>query len=729
MLRSVIVLVLVAAAIVATAAEPRPAQQLLDDYAALSRELTRQEGEVAEVSNFVYQKDIATLTLKNGKIHLLRYIQGRPTTAVFVGQGHLKIDIPAHVERQSLLSVTGDSVVSEDFKVCIIRMADDFDLKLKQAFDFTYKRLHKKDLKAVMKVAGEYFFKPTLYYQSWYDSHFQLLRSCYQRAEDGYFWIDCNRHVFIFDPNISEQVQVWYEFKENEMYLTPAAFLQRRVRNVYEDNKMSDMVYETTGITTRGTIEMGGIDGRKVLGAEINCQLEINVDSLKFLSFFLHHNLKIDSVYCDGQPVFCHRRKDFDHAGVVLPQCRYRGNNLVITFWYRGVDYDCAFPWIANPAGVAHALTFVVPKGYDYIIPGRRVAEQFDDKRETFSVMQPRPYQRFFHWGFATGYDTVSVTTMSGTKLHFVDTDFRYEYVSEDVYRQTAAKAFDYFTAQFGVPAVTDDVYISPRCPVNIPGLMYLPDHHGTREIGGFDVLAGDAVACQWFGESVRLVSWRESWMLTAVPEYLGLLFMSSQEGLGKYYTALLTRRKFFERLTDRDLDLPLGVGTRAFYSTESNKGVWLLHMLRFLMFDVETLSDNNFFQFLRDLITIGNQQVMTNEIFVLLAEKYYGAPLDWFFKNWMYGFNFPKYKVRYSIDRQQDGYYLNLDVKTKDVLPDFRMPVMMRVEESGESIFVRRFIEGVADSLVIGPFETRPTKVQFNEFYSVLATADVKQR
>jgi hypothetical protein len=182
------------------AAESDFAKKLRGDYSVLDQDLLNHTGELGTIKDFVYEKDAATFTFTEGTIHLLRYVNDRPTTALFIGKGHARINIPCHVERQSLLAIARDSVVDEEFETCLIRIGDDFDLKLHEEFSFEFKQLSWKHFNQIAKKPqAEIFFKPTTHHL--YDNYFQLLRSLYERGQDGYFWIDFNRYVFTFDTN------------------------------------------------------------------------------------------------------------------------------------------------------------------------------------------------------------------------------------------------------------------------------------------------------------------------------------------------------------------------------------------------------------------------------------------------------------------------------------------------------------------------------------------------
>ena len=110
-------------------------KQFKNDYSTLDVDLLNNDIETAEIKDFVYQKDVATFTFKEGTLFLLRYVNDRPTTAIFMGQGHAKIDVPVSAERKGLFKVSGDSLVGENFELLFMRMGDNFDLKVKEKYE------------------------------------------------------------------------------------------------------------------------------------------------------------------------------------------------------------------------------------------------------------------------------------------------------------------------------------------------------------------------------------------------------------------------------------------------------------------------------------------------------------------------------------------------------------------------------------------------------------------
>ena len=719
-------------------AESDFSEKLKSDYGVLSENLMNHSCEKTTISNFVYQKDVATFTFEEGDLYLLRYVDDRPTTAIFMGKGSARINVPSHMERQSLLAVSGDSLVEQEFETCFIRMGDDFDLKIKEKFATETTEMKWKQFNVgAKKPQGEMFFRPIIHHT--YDNYFQLLRSIYERRSDGYFWIDFNRYVFMFDPNRPEEVEVAYEYQGGDIVATDGAVFQRQERGVYDDAQMSDINYPTTILDRQAEIEMSGLDGKFLKGAQTTIQVLVNADSLKFVTLFLHHNLKTDSIYYDGQPSDYHRRKDFAAIGVALPQYRYRGDTLSFTLWYHGKQFDHAMPYVENPQVSPHMFTFITPKDYNYFMPGIGASEKYNGRRQRFEVSPQNPYREFIYQCYASGLDTVTIASEVGVPLNFLvwelmDKKYSDCFIPLETYEETTIEAFNYMASQFGPPMGAFSVYVSPAGTYSMPGVLCVPQIACVTEgsmhaLGGFHAVAGRQVARQWFGSLMRPATDREVWLTDAAPEYAGVLFL--QSALGSVgYSHLLHRRDSVYRVDDLKRDRPLAVGSRAKQEIRSNKGLWVLHMLRLLMYDVKTHTDQAFLKFMHELALITSMKSYTNDDIVKLAEKHYGEPLDWFFKHWLYETGFPDYHVEYEITSRDDGYYVEGDVVTRDVDASFRMPVIMRVVAGEQgSIFVRESIDGLHDTFELGPYDIEPTELVFNEFYSVLCKQKVKKK
>jgi len=695
---------------------------------------TKPPAEVAQISNFVYQKDVATFTFEEGRMSLLRALDGRPTTAIFVGKGHARIDVPSHIERQTLWFASGDSTVNEPFEVVFINFSDDFDLKLKEKFQFEQTVLPWRDYNTSQR--GEFFFKPVIMHT--YDNYFQLVRSQFERREDGYFWINFNRYVYSFDPNRPEEVVVAYEHEGGDTQPTEGGVMQRKEKAVYGDDRMSDIGYPTTILSREGELRMVGLDGKNIDRASIDLKLRVNTDSLRFVSLFLHHNLKVDSVYYNDQPVEYWRRGSFTFLGLILPEYRHHGDTLDIRLVYHGTQYQNALPFVENPAASSHALTFDVYASYDYVVPAVNPVESPEGGRARFISAPPEPYRMFLFQPYATGFDTLSTVSDIGIALNFLTSSHidkhHFEcFIPPEQYQPTVTSAFNFMSGRLGPPLATFVEYIYPEPVGSMPGLLGVSQTSchvdGT---GGLLMEAGESAAQQHFGALMQPATDREFWLIDAVPDYLSLMAVWHLNSPSVFFSELGRRRNFMYDLLDLDDDRPLASGRRVESALARAKGGWLLHMLRFMLYDLESQGnrDLTFWRFLNELKTMTNSARYTNEDIIRLAEKSYGGSLDWFFHHWLYGRNIPEYNVEYRIAKRDAGHYITADVRTEKVPADFKMPVIVRVEsEGGQSIYVRQMIEGNRASFELGPFSFTPKEMVFNEFHSVLSKDKVRKK
>ena len=717
----------------AVSAETELFKRFKDAHGEVGSELsTKPPAELAEVKDFVYKKDVATFTFKSGKIYLLRKIEGRPITAIFLGEGHASIEIPSHVERQSLWYASGDSTVDESFEVAFINFSDDFDLKLREQFTFEETSLPWRDFNQAQQ--GEFFFKPVVMHE--YDNYFQLLRSLFERKDDGYFWIDFNRYNFSFDPNRPEEVIVAYEHEGGDIEVASGAVLPRMEKKVYDGYALSHPVYPTTMISRRAELKMVGLDGKNLERADVRLQIRVEADSLQWLSLFLHHNLKIDSVFYNGEPVDYWRRGSFTFMGIILPEHRYAGDTLDLRLVYHGTEYASFLPFIENPAPTPHELVFDIHKGYNYVMPAMSPVEEVERGRERFRSEPAEPYRMFRFQPYASGFDTVNVISDIGLTVSFlqaghIDKNHFSCFIPHEQYQAGVMQAFNFMTSRLGMPLATFSMAVYPEPTASMPGLMGISqtDCHADGT-GGLVMAAGDAAARQYFGSLMQPASEREFWLADAVPDYLSLMTVWHEVSPPVFFGELGRRRHHILSLLDNDEDRPLATGRRAPTTDRISKGSWVMHMLRFLMYDLESRSDAKFWAFINDLKTRVNSDLFTNEDVVQLAEKHYGGDLGWFFKHWLFERYIPEYNVEYRIEKRDAGHYVVANVKTEKVPADFKFPVIFRVEsEGGQSVYLRQMIEGNADTFELGPFSFKPKELVFNEFHSVLCKDKVKKK
>ncbi len=714
-------------------------QKFKADYANLDIDLLNNPCEVANVKNFVYEKDLAKFTFNEGTFYFLRYVDERPTTAIFMGKGKAEIQIPSHAERNSLFCITKDSLVNEPFEICFVRFSDDFDELVRGTVPFEQSTLSWKIFNNAKQTQGEVFFKPVIEHK--YDNYFQLLRSANERSADGFFWIDFNRYVFMYDPNQPEQFRLAYEFEGGDFAITEAAILQKKEFGIYHDMDLSNIDFPTTCLERIGKFKMGGQDGRQIDEGTGTIKVVVNADSLKYVSLFLDYHLKEDSIYLGDRRIDYLRRKTFDFIGVILPEHHYQDDTLIFTIWYNGKDHLSSLPYVENPKASMVSVKLTVDKGSNYYIPGHLGESSLDGRFKLIDAAPDRPYHTFYFQGYVSGADTVVVNSNLGIPLNLLRLGYITKYnftcfVPENIQQPAAVNAFNFMTERFGAPPAAFEIFVSPEEGNGMPGLAYVPQVACVSEweaFGGMDLVAGNGIGNQWFGGALQPQSDRESWLALALPKFLSLLYVENERDSRAYYSNLFNRSDTLLKVIERNWDLPLATGSRLRSSIASNKGIWVLHMLRFLMFDTKSRTHPNFNKFIQELSVTMNGRAFSNADFVKLAEKYYGASLTDFFAQWLYGYNMPEFNVEFSFAQRDGSYYIDGNVVTKKVSSDYSQWVVMRVELKGstadESVYFRENVTGPKSSFTLGPFPSEPRKFVFNEFFSVLSQDNVKKK
>ena len=701
------------------------------NYKALDVEVYNYISDMTEVENFVYQKGLATFTFKKGKMILLRHVLDRPTAAIFIGEGNCRIDLPSHNERQALLWCSGDSVVNEDFEHCFIRMTDDLDKKLAAEYTLVEHKIDWKEYNTYKNNQSEFFFRPIVMHE--YDNYFQLLRSAYERQADGYFWVDFNRHVFKYDPTCPEPNMLAYEHEGGSFSINEAVAMQDRAEPLSSDLELSDVTYPTTMLARSGELELSGLSGKHINRAEVDLKLLINRDSLRFVSLFLHYNLDVDSIYYKGIKTDYKRRGDFTFVGLILPEYLHGGDTLDLKIWYHGRDYSSSMPFVKDPAPSEINIDLITTIDFDLFVPGKSEPIRLDGRKKKYTVAPAQPYRHFSFQSVATGFDTIVKPTPSGTPINFLKNEEFSKgrhacFTPDKKYEEALVSAFNFASPRLGQLLGDEDIYVYPDSTLSMPGLIEMKQLACYDELTGeLHVQAGLQISRQWFGSLMKPASNRELWLASALPDYFSLYFTQKALSAKEFYMQLSMRRQLIEFEIEKNQDMPIGAGERASSVIRTAKGSWLIHMLRFLMYDTEKPAELNFLRFLNEFGNLSNNQAYTNRDFVTLAEKYCGLPLESFFEQWLFSRGIPECQVDWSTQQRDDGYYVKAITSLTNVGDNFSIPIWLRIVEANKSAtFEHPVIKAGITELEFGPLTTEPEELIFNEFLSILCKTDV---
>lgn len=205
------------------------------------------------------------------------------------------------------------------------------------------------------------------------------------------------------------------------------------------------------------------------------------------------------------------------------------------------------------------------------------------------------------------------------------------------------------------------------------------------------DVLAHE-LAHQWFGDLITCRTWQDLWLNEGFATYSESLYREARYGTSEYRrmirgrmtSALNAQGSLF--VTDTTTVANLFATSRVYA-----KGAWVLHMLRRVM------GDSSFFRAVRQYAADPRFRYGTAATadFQGICEGVSGTSLAWFFNQWIYGENYPRYTLRWSARPAGDRVMISgqLEQETRTSTPSFFvMPVDVRFTSgSGDTTVIIR--------------------------------------
>jgi hypothetical protein len=235
------------------------------------------------------------------------------------------------------------------------------------------------------------------------------------------------------------------------------------------------------------------------------------------------------------------------------------------------------------------------------------------------------------------------------------------------------------------------------------PTLIYLPytamlkpdvrDRLGLRSDEFYETVAAHEVAHQWFGHLVGGETYHDQWMEEGFAEYAAALYLFWTEGEEGLLRFMRNRRDLIVgdvggglRLTDvgpiwlgRRLDTIENPGNhRLIY----DKGAFVLHMLRMMLYDHRAGSDDRFIAMMHDYTSRHSNRNVTTADFRAVVEQHFRTDMGWFFDQWVYGTAVPSYTWSHVVTpTPDDNYLLTIELTQRDVPDDFRVLFPFRID------------------------------------------------
>ncbi len=459
------------------------------------------------------------------------------------------------------------------------------------------------------------------------------------------------------------------------------------------------------------------------LSATCALQFKTLLPGVRVISFGLLPSLRVVRVtYKDREiPFIQEGRKEDGSFYAIMPDplsenqryeigIEYEGNKVVEKEGSGNFAVEARTSWYPSLNAFAdqatYDLTFKVPRQYTLVGVGKLVKEWREDDYEATHWVSEIPLAvAGFNYGLYKKKSVTDSTTHYEIEAYATSEppDYLRQFsqnlspssmaASAMVDAQNAIRCYQIWfgDAPYGRIAITQqpafDFGQSWPTLVYLPVSAFLDDTQRWMLMGGSAFKFADfiqevtphEVSHQWWGHMVGWASYHDQWLSEGFADFSAGLFLQQVEKNNDKYLkywdrareTILAKNNFGIRPNDAG---PLWMGIRlntfkngpAYNRLIYPKGGFVLHMLRYLMYDRQT-GDQDFIAMMHDYVTTYLHKNASTESFKSIVEKHMKPSLDlerngrmdWFFREWIYGTEVPSYRLDYSLAPEQDGKYL----------------------------------------------------------------------
>ncbi|MDX6693581.1 MAG: hypothetical protein QOF02_1184 [Blastocatellia bacterium] len=682
-------------------------------------------GGSAEAKGLTLKRDRAVMTF-DGVFYFAAPVEGRVTSAVFIGQGSFRADVPpSEFEKENIRRLLGTDTVDSDFKTAVLRFTDDTFEQLgrnRQAGGAANDRAQKlaseidgrilketgANLSARLALSILNNEKPGFFFANFDGGsrgRFSLLLDYQDRIPVANFSLNGGEKgvIFSYEGDLYGN-DIWMAFYALADY-------QRNAVEYSDVNDLIDITHYAMDVNLRDP-------GSKLqLTARVEAQaraagvravsFQIGESLPEYESMRLKKQMRLKSARAGGAELAALQEDWEGGLTIFLPRAAQAGEKLELELVFEGdfmtdSDYvkDCFYPvsnstWFPRHGYLDRAtfdLTFHHRKNRRIASVGQRLSEELDSDDKEMMVTKYRMQHPVPLVTFALGpfeRHTQMVKWEKGgdpIPVEFNSLPGSYMAIKEDFIVAELDNSLRYFSLLFGkYPYPVFSAAFHPfGFGQGFPTLLMIPatDRANKRT---YSFIAHET-AHQWWGDVVTWRSYRDQWLSEGFAEYSGVLYTGIRESVDARDNLIDEMRRSLREPPQTSTGLgkgklaavgPIILGHRlntrktygAYQALIYNKGALVLRMLHFLMSNPSSGDDKAFFAMMTDFVNRYRDSFASTDDFRAVANEH-----------------FAKTPIAQKYRLQNLNWFFNQWVYQSD-LPSYQMDYQIQDQPDGTAI------------------------------------------
>jgi len=293
-------------------------------------------------------------------------------------------------------------------------------------------------------------------------------------------------------------------------------------------------------------------------------------------------------------------------------------------------------------------------------------------------------------------------------------------------YAELMGHVLEFYTKQYGTPLFGTRLVVAQIDDESLdtysgPGMIFI----GSKMFDSSRPIPEEKlqreVAYQWWGQTVGLKSFDDSWISQGFAEWSAFAFRETTLTGGALDGAQREQQEraltFEQTASIARAPSALDDQSAAYQSIVLHKGAMVLRMLR------ETIGKEKFDGLLKEFLQTYRGKSASIDDFEKLTSRIAAENMRYFFAQWIEGTGVPEFSVDYQIIRTRGGKFRTRGT-VKQTLETLKMPVQLMLRAEGDSQTTTTKIEGRSEDF---DFESngQPLEVVVDPNYRILRMSD----